>query len=173
MSQPVDILSTDPEGTIAKAILAINQGKIKSVWAVAEAYFVPYKTLDRRLNGVPLWRNSTPNSQKLTDLEESVIVQHILDLDLQGFSPRLHAVEDMANQLFANWGGGKVGKNWASNFVKHCLELKIRFNCKYNYKQAQCKDPELIRQWFKLVQNTIAKHVIAKTDIYNFDKTGF
>ena len=36
-----------------------------------------------------------------------------------------------------------------------------------------CKDPELIRGWFALVRNTIAKYGIVDADIYNFDETGF
>jgi hypothetical protein len=35
------------------------------------------------------------------------------------------------------------------------------------------KDPRMIRSWFELVYNTIAKYRIGNTDIYNFDKTGF
>jgi hypothetical protein len=36
-----------------------------------------------------------------------------------------------------------------------------------------CEDPAIIRPWFRLVQNTIAKYSIQPEDIYNFDKTGF
>lgn len=42
-------------------------------------------------------RDIKPKSQKLTDLEETVIAQHIFDLDAQAFPPRLCHVEDMAN----------------------------------------------------------------------------
>ena len=42
-------------------------------------------------------RDLKPESQKLTDLEETVIVQHTLDLDARAFLPRLCHVEDMAN----------------------------------------------------------------------------
>jgi len=31
----------------------------------------------------------------------------------------------------------------------------------------------VIRSWFELVHNTIAKYGIQDTDIYNFDETGF
>ena len=37
----------------------------------------------------------------MTDLEESVLVQHILDLAAKGFPPRMCVVEDMANRLLA------------------------------------------------------------------------
>ncbi|KAF1925490.1 uncharacterized protein M421DRAFT_69998, partial [Didymella exigua CBS 183.55] len=55
-----------------------------------------------------------------------------------------------------------------SMFVKRQLELKVKFNCKYNYKQALCKD-----SGFCLVENTNAKYSILDKDTYNFNKSRF
>ncbi|CAM1507691.1 Fc.00g073320.m01.CDS01 [Cosmosporella sp. VM-42] len=49
----------------------------------------------------------------------------------------------------------------------------MRFFRKYNYQRAKCKDLTIIRKWFTLVANTIAKYGIRSNDIYNFDETGF
>jgi hypothetical protein len=49
----------------------------------------------------------------------------------------------------------------------------MRFNRQYDYQRAKCEDPEIIRGWFALVRNTIAKYGIQEADIYNFDETGF
>ena len=117
--------------------------------------------------------NISANSRKLTDLEESTIVEHILDLDSKGFPPRLSGVEDMANRLLTTRDAGRVGVNWARTFVKRHPELTTRFNRKYDYQRALCEDPEVIGRWFTLVQNTIAKYGIQEADIYNFDETGF
>jgi hypothetical protein len=54
----------------------------------------------------------------LVKAEEEVIVQHILNLDAQGSSPRLAAVKDMADSLLAECHRNPVGQNWAANFVK-------------------------------------------------------
>ncbi|RKK10989.1 hypothetical protein BFJ66_g17414 [Fusarium oxysporum f. sp. cepae] len=62
---------------------------------------------------------------------------------------------------------------WASNFVKRQPELKTRFQRRYDYQRAKCEDPTVIRNWFRLVENTIAKYGIRSDDIYNFDETGF
>jgi hypothetical protein len=102
-----------------------------------------------------------------------VIVQHILKLDARGFAPRLAAVKDMADLLRKERGQPSVGVNWAANFVKRRPELKIKFNRKYDYKRALCEDPEVIRGWFRLVENTKAKHGILDEDTYNFDESGF
>ena len=85
----------------------------------------------------------------------------------------MSSVEDMANRLLAERDAGRVGTRWATKFVKRHPELTTRFNRKYDYQRAQCEDPEIIRGWFALVRNTIAKYGIQEADIYNFDETGF
>ncbi|RKK60600.1 hypothetical protein BFJ69_g17211 [Fusarium oxysporum] len=79
----------------------------------------------------------------------------------------------MANRLLADRDASPVDKRWAINFVKPQPDLKTRFQRRYDYQRARCEDPTIIRNWFRLVQNTIAKHGIQSDDIYNFDETGF
>ena len=64
----------------------------------------PQTTIQRRRAGVALRRDCDPNSKKLTNLEEEVIVRHILDLDLRGFAPSLGAVRDIADKLLTKRG---------------------------------------------------------------------
>jgi hypothetical protein len=79
----------------------------------------------------------------------------------------------MANRLLDDRDAPPVGKRWASNFVKRHKELKTRYFRTYDYQRAKCEDPTAIRNWFRLVENTIAKYGITLADIYNFDETGF
>jgi hypothetical protein len=51
--------------------------------------------------------------------------------------------------------------------------LISKYTRKYDYQRAKCEDPEVINQWFNLVQNSILKYGITEQDIYNFDETGF
>jgi hypothetical protein len=161
------------EGRILLALQAIEKGQFYSVRAAAAVYGVSKDTLTRRRDGTPSRRDSPANSRKLTTLEESVIIKHILDLDSRGFPPPPRVVEDMANKLRSCRGMGHVGANWTTNFIKRTPELKTRFSRKYDYKRAQCEDPKIIQGWFALVRNTIAKYGIQEDDIYNFDETGF
>jgi hypothetical protein len=66
----------------------------------------------------------------------------------------------MANSLRAERNLGHIGLNWPSTFVKRQLELIVKFNQKYDYKRALCKDPEVIQGWFRLVANVKAKYSI-------------
>lgn len=65
-------------------------------------------TLRDRRAGKPARRDCQPNSKKLTQLEEEVIVKYILDLDLRGFPPTYTAVRDIANKLLAARSAGQV-----------------------------------------------------------------
>ena len=85
----------------------------------------------------------------------------------------MSGVEDMANRLLADRDAPPVGKRWASNFVKRQPQLRTRFFRKYDYKRAQCEDPDAINAWFRLMANKIAKYSIMDTDIYDFNKTRF
>src|SRR5450432_463667 len=85
---------------------------------VAWVYNVPRKTLTNRYHGKLSRQDTRPKSQKLTPLEESVIVRYILDLDSQAFPPRRSCVEDIANRILSDRNSKRVGKNWTTNFVQ-------------------------------------------------------
>ncbi|KAI8416172.1 hypothetical protein FOFC_02490 [Fusarium oxysporum] len=158
---------------ILLALRALQNDPKLSLRRAAGIYQVRYWTLHRRQKGILSTRDSIPKSRKLSDLEEQIIVQFILDLDSRGFPPRLRCVEEMANRLLADREMPPVGKRWASNFVKRHKDLKTHFFRKYDYQRAKCEDPTIIRNWFRLVANVIAKYGIRPDEIYNFDETGF
>ena len=95
-------------------------------------------------------------------------------MDQRGLAPTRLIVHQMATLLLQKRSpNSTIGVNWVYNFTKRQDALTSRYNCKYDYQRAQCEDPILLRDWFRLVQNTIAKYSIQVEDIYNFDKTGF
>lgn len=176
MSPPNNPQLKPNEANILLAIQAVEQGQIQGVRLAAKAFNIDKSTLSRRLRGTTSRRDFTPTNRKLTLIEESVIVQYILDLDARGFAPRVNDVKDMADTILCERDvtkTTKVGKNWATNFITRQPALKTRFNRKYDYQRAKCEDPELIGGWFNLVRNTRAKYGIQDDDIYNFDESGF
>jgi hypothetical protein len=161
------------EARILLALQALQNDPKLKLRRAAEIYKVGRMMLWRRQKGILSTHDTIPKSRRLSDLEEQIIIQFILDLDSRGFPPRLRGVEEMANRLLADRDASPVGKRWASNFVRRHQELKTRFFRKYDYQRAKCEDPAIIRNWFRLVENTIAKYGIDLADIYNFDETGF
>jgi hypothetical protein len=173
MSLPQLSQRASHEADISLAISALNKNQIQTERRAADTFDVSRATLHRRRDGKPARRDCQPNSKKLTQQEEKVIVQYILDLDLRGFAPTYAAVRDMADRLLAARGAGQVGVHWARNFVKRTDSLKTRFNRAYDRQRALCEDPVLIKSWFELVEQTRAKYGICDDDVYNFDEAGF
>jgi len=161
------------EADISLALSSLNASQIESTRRAATIFSVPKSTLIDRRAGKPARRDCQPNSKKLTQREEQVIVSYILDLDQRGFAPTYAAVRDMADKLLAARGAGQVGVHWPRNFVKRTNSLTTRFNRAYDRQRALCEDPVLIRSWFELVEQTKAKYGILDEDVYNFDEAGF
>lgn len=161
------------ENRIIFAIEAIRSSKKISQRHAAKLYNIPLSTLRDRINGKTSKANTRPPMQKLTESEEYAIVQYILDRDTRRFSPRLADVADMANLLLKTRNMVRVGTRWAQRFVQRRPELKTRINRAYDYQRALCEDPEIIGDWFRLVENMRAKYGIQDCDFYNFDETGF
>jgi hypothetical protein len=103
--------STSKEAQIILALEALQNDKKLSLRAAAKIYNVDHTTLSRRRAGRLARRDLPANSRKLTDLEEKVIVQYIIELSTCAFSPRLCGVEDMANQLLRARDAPPVGKH--------------------------------------------------------------
>jgi hypothetical protein len=101
-----------------------------------------------------------------------MMVDHIVDLDLRGFSPTNAAVRNMSDRLLAARGAGQVGQRWPANFVKRTDRLVTHFNQFYDRQRALCEDPVLIESWFELVEQTKAKYGICD-DACNLDEAGF
>ena len=83
------------------AISSITQKQINSNCSAATIYTVAETTLRRRRAGKPARRDCQPNSKKLAQLEEEVIIKYILNLNLRRFAPTSAAVRNIANSLLA------------------------------------------------------------------------
>ena len=101
--------------------------------AITKSYIILYTTLINRINDYTILNERRLAMSKLTELEEGAIIQHILDLDTRGFTPRLAGVEDIANHILESRGAPHVGTRWAQRFIQRQLELKTRFTRVYDF----------------------------------------
>ena len=85
-------------------------------------------------------------------MEESALVQYILDLDSRGYSPNLKALRDFANILCAERVAAPVGKNWPTNFIKRTPELKTEWSRPYSKQRALCEDSKVISPFYDCVR---------------------
>ncbi|EED13623.1 pogo transposable element, putative [Talaromyces stipitatus ATCC 10500] len=163
----------EQEGRILLAISDLQNGRILRVAQAARIYSIPRATLQDRLNGTQQRSQVRANSHKLTQCEEELLVEWILDLGKRGLPPRHSLVREMADYLLSQRGNRRVGENWVYNLVKRRPEIESKFSRKYNYERAKCEDPKIIQEYFDRVREVILEDGILPEDIYNFDETGF
>jgi hypothetical protein len=108
MPQPQQALLRSSEANIQLTISSLNRHQIKTERAAVRTFNVPRMTLRDRGAGKPARHDCRPNSKKLTQLEEDVIVRYILDLVQRGVSPTYAAIRDMADKLLVARGAGRV-----------------------------------------------------------------
>jgi hypothetical protein len=182
MAPPDKAQLAQKEARITLALEAFKKGCFSSKRACANVYDISEAILRQRVKGIRAPCDTVPRSRKLTTTEESTLIEKILSMDQHGLAPTYDTVRQMANLLLQKRSSQNqenqatlptIGQHWAYNFVQRYKALKSKYNYKYNYQRAKCKNPTLIRSWFQLVHNTIKKYSILDTDIYNFNETGF
>lgn len=161
------------QDTIIQAVQAYHAGQFKSIRAAAKAFSIPKTTLTERLAGIPSRADIPAHNRALTLIEEEVLLQKILNLDARGYSPTQDVIRAWASSITTARSQKEVGVRWAHNFVKRHPELETRFSRRLSAQRAKNEDPQVIQDWFRLVQNIISFHGIHKDDIYNFDESGF
>src|SRR5450432_3113781 len=143
------------EGRIVLVIDALKKGSFTGPTAAAKAYDVLYSTLYDCIRQHLARYETRPTNCKLTTTEELTLVQWILSMDQRGLAPRPDSVRQMANLLLEKRSNSnsnsnsdpnsQVGQNWVYNFVQRHQALQTRYNRKYDYQRAKCKDPQVIK----------------------------
>jgi hypothetical protein len=75
------------ESRLNLALQALQKDSKLSLRAASKVYSISYTTLHSRHHGRCARTDISANSRKLTNLEEEVVLQYILDLDAKGFPP--------------------------------------------------------------------------------------
>jgi hypothetical protein len=98
------------EARILIAIGALQSNSKLSMRKAAKTYDVPFTTLHDRMNGATFKAELRPKNRLLDELEEKILLDHIIDLDNRGFSLKIEAVEDIANYILASRKQQRVSK---------------------------------------------------------------
>ena len=69
------------EAKISLAIKALRTNPKLKIFKAAKIYDVPHTTLRDRMNGAPFKAEIRPQNRILDELEEKVLLEHIVDLD--------------------------------------------------------------------------------------------
>jgi hypothetical protein len=99
MSQPKQAQSLQKEGRITLAIQAFQQGHFSNLKEACNMYDAPYSTTRDRVDGRVSQADLRPTNRKLTDTEESTLVQWILSMATRGLPVRTDSIQKMADIL--------------------------------------------------------------------------
>ena len=100
--QPPNMSDPNTEARTLLALQALQNNPKLSVRRAATLYRVDERRLRRRKQGIQSRCDWIPQSRRLSNLEEQIIIQFILDLDSRGFPPRLCSMKEMADQLLTD-----------------------------------------------------------------------
>ncbi|APA09566.1 hypothetical protein SS1G_06291 [Sclerotinia sclerotiorum 1980 UF-70] len=116
------MVSTLNERDIVIAMKAMAKDKNLSLWKAVKIYNITHTTLIRRMKEITPASEYRQKQYKITKIKEEVIIQHIIDMDERGFSPKFISVESMANHILESRGGKRVGiqpdnRKWSTAIV--------------------------------------------------------
>jgi hypothetical protein len=141
----------------------------------ASKFDVEQTTLRRRYRGV-----CKPNKeilqirQRLTVVEEEILVKWILCMQSWGFPPLVNRVRLQAEELLKERGDHEpLGIHWIQKFLSRQKELKSYFAAPRDKERVNAISYSTVSGWFKLVAETVIRYQIKQSDIYNMDEKGF
>jgi hypothetical protein len=117
----------EKENALAQALKDLDAGRFSSVRAAAAAYKLDHTTLSRRRHGQQSRVKSHSNQQKLSPVQEGLLVRWSLEAEAAGHAFNHSQLRDMASLIHrASGGDGKIGKNWVPHFIKRNPDVRTK-----------------------------------------------
>ncbi len=139
-----------------------------SISEAARLYAVLKTTLYHKIKGRQDQLSYAVSKQKLTSEEEESIQNWVLEIQSQGFPPRIAQLQEMAEELLqARHNFKELGKNWTKRFLNGHSVLQFKYSCTLDQDRFLAQNHDSIKQWFDLYWSIKAKHGILDEDTYN------
>src|SRR5277367_2297433 len=88
--------------------------------------------------------------QLLSQHQEALLVQWILDLEAGRFAPSHAQLREMAALVSKDSGGpDRVGNNWVDRFLKRHPEIHTKIGVKIDAQRLRNTTPEALKAWFE------------------------
>ncbi|SRR6266566_416840 len=101
--------STFNEHQLQLALQTLERDPQLGIREIVRLYKILHSILSYRINSRSIYTDIIFNLQKLTVLEEEVVVRKVFDLNSQIFLPRIYNMKDMVNRLLAIYDATYVG----------------------------------------------------------------
>ena len=144
-------MTSNRETRLQDAIQGFLSNQYTSIRAAAAAAAndVDHTTVSRRLKGQLPRAHAREPQQLLSNQQEGLLKQWILDLEAQGHAPTFTAIRELAAIVSTNSGGPKkVGHNWISRFLQRHPEIHSKVGKKIQAQRLDTTTLEAIEAWF-------------------------
>jgi hypothetical protein len=110
--------------------------------------------------------------QKLSPIEESVLVEHCVRGYNSGFPLTIRHLNDCANEFLRMKGVNDiVGSHWHTSFFKRHPEIHSKFSPPIDRRRVNAEDPDEFIEWFRRFHNIRVKWGINDPNIYNMGES--
>lgn len=167
------LMASNRETRLQQAIQGFLSRQYTSIRAAAAANDVDHTTVSRRLKGQVPRGLARESQQLLSNQQEELLKQWILDLETQGHAPTYTAIRELATIISTNSGGPeKIGHNWISRFIQRHPEIHSKVGKKIHALRLDTTTPEAITTWFTQFNTVRERYKVQWQHTYNMDETG-
>ena len=142
-------------------------------------YGIPKSTPSNRAEGRQCCQKAHEVYQSLNPVIEDALKKWTLQMDSQGFPPRLDLFKAIAEKLFQQLQDSSdsepktLGPTWLRGFLRRHPAISARFSTPMDRQRAFANHPGPIKDYFKKLQAIIAKYRIRDENMWNMDEKGF
>ena len=146
-----------------------------SIRRAAELYSVPKSTLSDRVSGRVQFGSHSGPARYLTDEEEEELANFLCGCAKMGYARTKKDVLAIVEEILASKGRQvHVSSGWWEAFKQRHPYLTLRTVEKLSYARAVASDPNVIDQYYDLLEQTLVENGLldSPSQIFNCDETG-
>ncbi|KAK6591392.1 transposase [Botrytis cinerea] len=175
------------ESRLAEAVLGVQNGKYKSSYEAAKELGLSKDTVTRRVKGGSSRSEARQLQQKLSAVQENVLLKWIKQLTISGYSPGHQLLKELAEELRSKRTYNLdcpsfdslelppqhlLGHEWVPRFIKRHPHLTVVIGRRIESVRMDGATRETCSTWFDAYQKAIQDYGIQKKDEYNMDESG-
>ena len=148
----------------------------------ADAFNVPYLTMQARLRGCNPRSYGHESQQNLSSAEEDTLVRWITRLTRTGYPATLHLVKEMAEEVRSGRvqlghtppsNPRPIGHTWIQRFKTRHPELGSIWTCQIDSARFYATNYAGVQKWFDAVTELFVENQYPLERVYNIDESGF
>ncbi|KAI9039381.1 DNA-binding domain-containing protein [Aspergillus affinis] len=167
------------ESRISRALEALSHQEKPNISKTARLFDVPRLRLRNRFLGRDSRITRLPGNLKLTEAQNSALIQYIECWAKVGLPPRPKMVRTAADSILKeahddpNTLPPTVGDKWLSRWLIRHPQYNMKKARAIEVERRRTHNRDDLEDWYRRLQSVIAVHGILDNDIWNFDETGF